>query len=36
VAGVIALILITFFYKLDDDVMNTIKTELEARRAKLA
>jgi glycoside/pentoside/hexuronide:cation symporter, GPH family len=35
-AGVIALILITFFYKLDDDVMNTIKTELEARRQKTA
>jgi GPH family glycoside/pentoside/hexuronide:cation symporter len=33
-AGLMAFILLVFFYKLDDDIMKTIKTELEARRVK--
>jgi Na+/melibiose symporter-like transporter len=31
-AGVIALIILMFFYKLDENTMATVKTELEERR----
>ena len=33
-AGIIALIIITFFYKLDESTMQKIKTELEERRGE--
>ncbi len=34
--GLVAFLLLLFFYKLDDDIMKKIKEELEARRAKAA
>jgi glycoside/pentoside/hexuronide:cation symporter, GPH family len=34
--GLVAFLLLLFFYKLDDDIMKKIKEELEARRVKIA
>ena len=33
VAGIIALIILVFFYKLDEPLMEKVKAELEERRA---